>query len=182
MPPILVVDYDPGWPESFAQLRAAIWPLVRDVALSIEHVGSTSVPGLAAKPIIDMTIVVSSGAEVGAVIERLAPAGYLHQGNLGIEGREAFDTSGREPRHHLYAAAQPSVALANHLMVRSYLRQHPEMAHRYGVLKKQLAREFAHDIDRYVDGKTSLILEMLRDAGCPAAHLATIERGNRKTV
>src|SRR5262245_35773883 len=74
---IVLVDYDSAWPEIFQQLRSIVWPVVSDFALSIEHVGSTAVPGLAAKPIIDMSVVIPSQAEVEAAIERLATLGYL---------------------------------------------------------------------------------------------------------
>lgn len=89
---VVVEDYDPAWPRDFELLRQRIWPVLGDFALGIEHVGSTSVPGLAAKPIIDMTIVVASRDEVPMAIERLASLGYVHKGNLGIDDREAFDS------------------------------------------------------------------------------------------
>jgi GrpB-like predicted nucleotidyltransferase (UPF0157 family) len=162
---IVVVDYDPGWPGVFEGLRSEIWPVVEDIALATEHVGSTSVPGLAAKPIIDISVVVPTDADIPAAIERLATLGYVHRGNLGIERREAFDSPERLPRHHLYACPRDSVALANHLAVRDHLRTHPETAHEYGELKKRLAREFPHDIDKYIAGKTDLILKILRAAG-----------------
>jgi GrpB-like predicted nucleotidyltransferase (UPF0157 family) len=75
---VIVEDYDPAWPRDFEMVRQRIWPDVADVALRIEHVGSTSVPGLAAKPIIDMTIVVASRNDVPKTIERLASLGYVH--------------------------------------------------------------------------------------------------------
>lgn len=84
---IEVSDYDPAWPDWFEQVRARVWPAIQDVALRIDHVGSTSVPGLAAKPIIDMDIVVASENEVHPVIERLARAGYRWRGDLGVAGR-----------------------------------------------------------------------------------------------
>jgi GrpB-like predicted nucleotidyltransferase (UPF0157 family) len=177
---IVVVDYDPVWPEVFERLRLDVWPVVSDVALTIEHVGSTAVPGLAAKPIIDMSVVVPTEANIVTAIERLASLGYIHRGNLGVEGREAFASPDGLPAHHLYVCPRNSLALANHLTVRDYLRAHPEVATEYGKLKKRLAREFPHDIDRYIDGKTDLILEILRAAGFPEAQLDTIEQPNRK--
>ena len=78
----VVVDYDEEWPRRFEKLRARIWPVVPDVAIRIEHVGSTSVPGLAAKPIIDMTVVVGGRTDVPLTITRLATLGYRHRGNL----------------------------------------------------------------------------------------------------
>ncbi|MGH9935076.1 MAG: GrpB family protein [Blastocatellia bacterium] len=178
---IVVVDYDPAWPEVFQQLRLKVWPVVGDFALSVEHVGSTSVPGLAAKPIIDMSVVVSSEAEVRLAVKRLATLGYLHRGNLGIEGREAFHPPAGLPAHHLYVCPQGSLGLQNQLAVRDYLRAHREMAQAYGELKKRLAHEFPNDIESYVDGKTDFLLGILREAGLPSDRLKAIEIANRKT-
>ena len=86
MQKVIVVDHDPSWPDIFERLRGGIWPSVAGVAISIEHVGSTSVRGLAAKPIIDMTIVVPGADAVRTVIERLAEIGYRHRGDLGVPG------------------------------------------------------------------------------------------------
>ena len=176
----IVVDYDPSWPEVFERLRAHIWPALSDVALTVEHVGSTSVPGLAAKPIIDMTIVVPTESEIPVAIGRLATLGYVHRGNLGVEGREAFHSPDGLPKHHLYLCPHNSLGLRNHLAVRDYLRSHPETACEYGQLKKRLARDFPHDIDSYIDGKTDLILKILQAANFPTAELDAVERVNRK--
>src|ERR1700722_3643334 len=151
---IVVVDYDPSWPPTFASLRAPVWDAVRDVALAVEHVGSTAVPGLAAKPIIDIDVIVSARAETRAAVDRLAAVGYVHQGNLGIEGREAFESPAGLPAHHLYVCVQGSAALINHLTLRDYLRGHPDRATAYGQLKQQLAAQFPTNIDKYVAGKT----------------------------
>src|SRR5579862_585811 len=86
-----IVDYDPSWPTLFETLRSRLLLVVGDIADSIEHVGSTAVPGLAAKPIIDIDVVVEADTDVSLAIERLAVLGYQHRGDLGIEGREAFD-------------------------------------------------------------------------------------------
>lgn len=177
---IEVVDYDPAWPELFEQLRSRIWAVVNDAAVSIEHVGSTSVPNLAAKPIIDLTVVVETEAGVPLVIERLAALGYVHQGNLGIDGREAFDSPHRRPAHHLYVCARGNLGLVNHLALRDYLRTHPDAARAYGDLKRRLASQFPHDIDRYVEGKTGVILDLLREAGVPPEGLEAIARANQK--
>jgi GrpB-like predicted nucleotidyltransferase (UPF0157 family) len=177
---VVVVDYDPAWPETFDLLRSRIWPAVADLAVAIEHVGSTSVPGLAAKPIIDIDLVVPGTEEIPAVIERLAGVGYEHRGDLGVPGREAFRYMGDLPRHNLYACAADSLALANHLAVRNHLRSFPDVARQYGALKKQLAEQFPYDIDSYVDGKTDTILAILRIAGFQEERLETIERINRK--
>jgi GrpB-like predicted nucleotidyltransferase (UPF0157 family) len=175
---VRVVDYDPGWPALFESLRSSVWQAVADVALSIEHVGSTSVPGLAAKPVIDMDVVVP-GAQIAAAIARLARLGYQHQGDLGVPEREAFRSPRGSPRHHLYVCSANSLALANHLAIREYLRAHPDTARAYGDLKRRLAREYADDADGYTVEKTQFILAVLRGAGFADRALAEIERLNR---
>ena len=100
---VQVVDYDPEWPAVFERVQSYVWPAVSDISLNVEHVGSTSVPGLRAKPVIDACIVVASSSEVPVCIERLASIGYIHRGNLGVPEREAFRHAPDElPRHHLY--------------------------------------------------------------------------------
>lgn len=177
---ITVVDYDPAWPTAFERLRARIWPAVADLATAIEHVGSTSVPGLAAKPVIDLDVVLRSGDHVPEAVARLAALGYGHRGDLGIAGREAFEPPPGAPEHHLYVCPPDSPALANHLALRDRLRGHPDLAAAYGALKQRLARAFAQDIDGYVDGKTGFILDVLRATGFAEDELARIERANRR--
>ncbi|HEV7609852.1 MAG TPA: GrpB family protein [Steroidobacteraceae bacterium] len=176
---ILVVDYDPSWPLTFAALRAPIWQALADIALSVEHVGSTSIPGLAAKPIIDIDAIIASRADMSAAVERLAALGYAHSGTLGIEGREAFE-SPAGPAHHLYVCVQGDIALANHLAIRDCLRRNPARALAYGQLKKQLARQFPADAESYVAGKTDFLVDVLRTAGFPDAALETIRESNRR--
>jgi GrpB-like predicted nucleotidyltransferase (UPF0157 family) len=151
--PIIVVDYDPSWPREFERLRAAIWPALADVATSIEHVGSTAVKGLAAKPVIDLDIV-APAHELATCITRLATLGYQHQGDCGVPQREAFRSPPDPMPHHLYLCASTSPALANHLAIREYLRDNPAEAQAYGDLKKRLALEFSDDRAGYVEAKT----------------------------
>jgi GrpB-like predicted nucleotidyltransferase (UPF0157 family) len=178
--PVVVVDYDERWPALFEELRAFVGPAVADVTLRIEHVGSTSVPGLAAKPIIDMTVVVARRDDVPEAIARLATLGYQHRGNLGIEDREAFDEPAGLPRHNLYVCPEGTIGIVNQVAVREYLRANPEAADRYGELKKRLAAQFPDDIESYVFGKTDFVLDVLRRAGLTRAQLTSIERVNRR--
>lgn len=177
MSPVEISDYDPAWPLVFEGLRARIWPAVSDIALSVEHVGSTAVPGLAAKPIVDMDVVVAPG-QVATGIERLATLGYGHRGDLGVPGREAFRAPAGLPRHHLYLCPADSEALANHLAVRDALRSSPSMARAYGALKRRLADELADDGDGYGAGKTDFLLELLAAAGFSERALDDIRRIN----
>jgi GrpB-like predicted nucleotidyltransferase (UPF0157 family) len=176
--PILVVDYDAEWPHHFETLRARLWPAVADVAIAIEHVGSTSIPGIAAKPIIDLSIVVPSRADVPAAIERLERLGYQHRGDLGVPDREAFNNPEGGPHHNLYVCPQDTIGIVNQVTFRDHLRAHPLDADRYAALKKTLAQR-CENIDAYVAGKTDFVLDVLRRAGLTDEQLATIERANR---
>lgn len=175
---VFVVDYDSSWPDTFEMLRRDVLAAVGDVALSVEHVGSTAVPGLAAKPIIDMDVIVASRDKVPQAIARLRALGYVHRGNLGIKDREAFSSPERLPTHHLYVCLQGSAALENHLLLRDFLRCNPTAVGEYGHLKKQLASEFPSDVESYIAGKTDYILTVLRRAGLPESRLQAIRDAN----
>ena len=125
---IVVVPYDSNWKLQFEAIRSEIQDALCELALSIEHVGSTSVEGLSAKPIIDIDVVIEDESKLQTVIEKLAVIGYEYEGNLGIVGREAFGYTGKEhlQNHHLYVCAKDSPELKRHLTFRDYLRSHKE--------------------------------------------------------
>lgn len=158
-----VVAYDERWVEWFEQVRAAI-----PEGFVVEHVGSTAVPGLAAKPIIDVDVVVASDKEVAAVVAALEQNGWRHEGDLGIPGREAF--KGREdlPVHHLYVVVAGSVPHRDHVDLLAHLRAHPVDAARYGELKRGLAPLLQTDRNAYLIGKSAFIAELLAAARSPA--------------
>ena len=123
--PIEVVDYDPSWPALFEDIAAPLRAVfVGGLLTRIEHVGSTSVPGLPAKPIIDIDVVIPSRADLPEAIARLATLGYVHQGDLGITSRKSFRQPEITPRHNLYVCAEDSPELRRHLAFRDYLRAH----------------------------------------------------------
>ncbi|MGI9625305.1 MAG: GrpB family protein [Longimicrobiales bacterium] len=179
MDDVVVVNYDPEWPQAFEALRSTIWDAVSDIAVSVEHVGSTAVPGLSAKPVIDIDVVVDEGV-VAAGVSRLSSLGYEHRGDLGIPGREAFRSPPDTPRHHLYLCIAGSPALANHLAVRDYLRANPVAASDYSDLKRRLASEHPKDIDSYVEAKSDFLVGILHEVGFAPEALAEIRRMNRK--
>jgi len=172
-------DYDPEWPHTFERIRAHVWPAVQHAAMSLEHVGSTSVPGLRAKPVIDACIVVASRRDIPHVVKALTAIGYVHRGDLGVPGREAFKQPAALPTHHLYASHRGSLSLKNHLGLRDYLRAQPAAAREYGDLKATLARRFPEDMDSYIAGKTEFILGVLRKIGLTDVELAAIRGINQ---
>lgn len=112
------------------------------MAIRIEHVGSTSVEGLAAKPIIDIDVVISDNLKLNSVIKALFKIGYYHEGNLGIEGREAFGYEGKTHllTHHLYVCPQNSKELRRHIFFRDYLKDHPSAKLDYSKIKLEGAK------------------------------------------
>lgn len=176
---VFVTPYNPQWPLWFEQIKAYIWPVISDFAVSVEHVGSTSVEGLAAKPIIDLDVVIPHSRYLPLAIERLATLAYVHRGNLGIEGRDAFQAPQGFLRHHLYVCPKDSLGLRNHLALRDYLRAHPEAVQTYSLLKQQLAEQHPNDIDKYIEGKTEMILGFLRQMGLEPDRLEAIRQQNQ---
>lgn len=163
---IEVVEHDPRWAEWFEQVHAVVWPAVAGVALRIDHVGSTAVPGLAAKPIIDMDVVVASSDDVRPAIERLATIGYRWRGDLGVPGREAFlrPRGIDQPDHHLYLVVEDNRAHLDHWLLRDLLRTDPEARERYAELKRRNAEQADDDMDVYVAAKARFVAELLTRA------------------
>jgi GrpB-like predicted nucleotidyltransferase (UPF0157 family) len=155
--PVIIVAYDPAWPEIFDMLRRRIATALGPVAMAVEHVGSTAAPGLCAKPITDIDVVIPDETDLPAAITGLATIGYAHQDEKGIAGRHAFTAPARLPWHHLYVCAAHSPELRRHLAFRDRLRANPELAAAYGALKQRLAAEYGADRDGYTQAKTSFI-------------------------
>jgi GrpB-like predicted nucleotidyltransferase (UPF0157 family) len=162
-----IVDYRVEWRETFADLKRVLVRTLGSLALGVEHVGSTAVPGLAAKPIIDLDVIIDSREALQRAIVALSELGYLHQGDIGVPGREAFgresndvprDGSGRSwPAHHLYVCDKDNRELQRHLAFRDFLRAHSEYVEQYAQVKRSLARTHGEDRKAYTEGKTQFI-------------------------
>jgi len=173
-----VVPYNPEWKTWFNELRAQIWLHISDVALDMVHVGSTSITGMSAKPIIDIDIVIQSPEALPEIIDRLEKLGYSHVGDLGITGREAFNLDGTPIYpHHLYVCPNDSEALRNHLLLKKHLSENPESFKRYNDLKIYLTKSVVSR-EEYWKSKTLLILEFLRAEGMSTEALEEIKRQN----
>lgn len=160
---IEVVPYNPDWKNEFMKIKTIIYSFVGDLIMGIEHVGSTSVEGLSAKPIIDIDVVISSYVILPDIIESLAKEGYMHEGNMGIEGREAFKRTYDDGfmKYHLYVCPQDGKGYLEHIALRDYLRSNEGARNEYGALKYRLAEKYRCDIDNYIDGKTEFIKRIL---------------------
>jgi GrpB-like predicted nucleotidyltransferase (UPF0157 family) len=175
--PVIVEDYDPRWPQLFETLRSRISAALGSLRVAIEHIGSTAVPGLAAKPIIDIDVLLQSQTDLQHAIERLATLGYEHQGDLGVAGREAFRPPPDVFPHHLYLCSPDSREYGRHIAFRNHLRGNPEDAQAYGLLKKSLANRYGNDRDGYTRAKTDFIEAILRRReGSGSEHFSSAAR------
>ena len=164
---VMVMPYDRAWKTAFEAIKMEIERAVGDLVLGIEHVGSTSVEGLPAKPCIDIDVVIEDYGVFEEVVRRLAEIGYIHEGNLGIPDREAFCYSDKPHlmSHHLYVCPRYSRELHRHITFRDYLRSQPEAVKQYGAVKEEGARLFPDDIEGYIAHKTPCIEELYRQCG-----------------
>lgn len=154
-----VVPYNPIWKIEFEKIKAEIKNALGNLALSIEHIGSTSVEGISAKPIIDIDVIIKDNSVLDDAIEKLSDIGYINEGNLGIEDREAFRCENKSHLmlHHLYVCPKNSKELKRHIAFRDYLRNHPDAAKEYSDIKEQGAKLYTYDIDRYIEHKSGFI-------------------------
>jgi GrpB-like predicted nucleotidyltransferase (UPF0157 family) len=153
--PITVVAYDPQWPSSFAREEARIRGLLGDAVVLLQHVGSTAVPGLAAKPIIDIDLVVPSSAAENAYVPQLVGAGYrliIREPNW--HEHRCFKGPDTNVNLHVFSPGCPEVV--RHRVFRDWLRTHPEDRERYAAVKRALAAR-VDDIRTYADGKDEII-------------------------
>ena len=155
---IFVVDYDPLWPLLFRKEADAISRILGDNLVLIHHIGSTSVPFLAAKPIIDIMPVVKDLSGVDAVSEEFVKLGYEYLGEFGIKGRRYLRKGGQERTHQIHIfQMEDDTNILRHLAFRDYLRSHRDVAMEYAALKKDLAARFPYDMDGYCDGKDAFV-------------------------
>lgn len=178
MKSITISPYSDQWPLQFNELQSLLSKHLKELIIGIEHVGSTSVPGLAAKPVIDLDIIIKDKSRFEEIVAILNTLGYTHEGERGIPGREAF-RGPLYPAHHLYVCLEDSTGLKNHLLFRNYLRSHPEKAKEYGEIKKQLAAQYPDDIDLYVEKKTVFITAVLKETGLDEDNLKDITTQNK---
>ena len=171
MDEVVLAAYDPSWPEIFAGEAEAIRQVLGDVLIGIEHVGSTSVPGLTSKPVIDIVVTVTSLAAGTAAIRALEALGYDCRGENGIPGRLFFRKGAIEFKrtHHLHLIEAGHEQWESMLAFRDYLRSHPGDARRYEELKRALAVKFRDNRSAYTNGKAEFVRAVL----WKAAHSAT---------
>lgn len=156
-----VVPYSEDWPLRFAAVAHDLHRALATVPIvSVEHVGSTAVPGRAAKPVIDIDIIVER-QHVASAISALADVGYVHRGDLGITDREALAAPDDAPRRNVYVCVEGTLHLRNHLAVRAVLRRRSDLRDRYGAVKVELSSDPDMDIVSYLAGKSRVLQDVL---------------------
>lgn len=162
---VVVTQYNDSWDRMFVEEAARIRAVLADELVDIHHIGSTSVSGLKAKPIIDIMPVVKNIERIDSYNEQMTALGYECMGELGMKGRRYFRKGGDNRTHqvHIFQDGNQEDIL-RHLAVRDYLRTHAEEMKRYGELKETLAGQFPKDIEAYMDGKDAFVKELERKA------------------
>ena len=159
----LVTQYQFSWPDDFVKIRNYLETGITHYQ-SIEHTGSTSVPGMVAKPIIDIIIVVQPG-KMNAMIKELSRLGYWNQGDLGCKGREAFDYLPAHiglPTHHLYTCYPNANQLLGHVAFRMFMRENPEWREKLSALKLECDKKYDSNRQQYMDGKKEMVEHIIK--------------------
>ena len=159
---VVVLPYDASWQSAFEKIKDEIEEAIGDLILGIEHVGSTSVEGMSAKPCIDMDVIIKDYSVFAAVVDGLKAIGYIHEGDLGIKDREAFQYLNKPHlmMHHLYVCPYYSEELHRHITFRDFLRHNTEAVKQYSFVKQTAAELFPDEIDKYIEYKTPCIEEL----------------------
>ncbi|MCM6774483.1 GrpB family protein [Nocardia sp. CDC159] len=163
---VRVLESQPGWPKVFEQLASRLWPALGDLAVAIEHVGSTAVPDLPAKPIVDIAVGLAADTQLVDVITTLTPLGYEFRGDKHQDGGWLFVYSTRPLYRvaHVHAVRHGDPQWRRYLMFRDRLRSDPAARRAYAQLKCQLAAQHADDRQAYTSAKNSLITKLLSGA------------------
>ena len=154
---VRVVPYSPEWPRLFEEERGLLESAFGGRALAFEHVGSTSVPGLAAKPVLDLMASVRDLKDVEPCVAPLARVGYTYKGENGLPGRHYFTKGSPLRTHHLHVVTHGGDFWREHLLFRDHLRAHPDEARAYARLKTELSRKFSRDRAAYTEAKAPFI-------------------------
>jgi GrpB-like predicted nucleotidyltransferase (UPF0157 family) len=164
MRPIRIVDYDPIWPALFQAMKAELLAMAGVGIVAIEHIGSTAVPGLAAKPKSDLDTVLVDETAVSDLAAALRASGFRDYGDLHGEGRRLLTREHDAHGLRLYLCLRDNPAHRDRLLFRDHLRRHPERAAEYQSLKRRLAIAAEGDWDLYTGGKAQFIAETIRRA------------------
>ena len=157
---VKVTEYNKDWPLMYEKEAVKLRKIFRSEIIEIYHIGSTSVDGLIAKPIIDIMPVVRDVNRIDDYNTKMIDIGYEPKGENGLPSRRFFQKGGDERTHHIHFYEMGNTEIERHLAFRNYLRTHPDVLKKYGSLKKELSQRFSRDIEAYISGKEQLVSEI----------------------
>lgn len=161
---VIVTAYDERWPAAFEDAAAEICRVLEAGCLDVQHIGSTAVPGLAAKPVIDVLVEVVDIMAVDRFEAEFRKLGYQAKGENGLPGRRYFERGGNERTHHVHCYEQGNPEIIRHLVFRDFLKANPQTAAAYGELKMELAKQYPLNIEQYIKGKQMMVEEIEKKA------------------
>lgn len=159
---VILKDYNKEWSKLFDKEAKLISSIISNYLVNIQHIGSTAIPGIVAKPIIDIAIGIDDLSNIKQIITLLEEGGYEYRGEQGIPDRHLFVKGNEECRtHHIHVMVNTSYDWKKHILFRDYLKSNPKVAKQYSELKKRLAAKFEFDREKYTNGKEEFILGIL---------------------
>ena len=159
-----VVSYNPNWKEMYKEESEKIKNILNDIIIDIHHIGSTAIPGIKAKPVIDILVEVEDIEEVDQYNHKMKELGYEVMGEYGIPKRRFFRKGGNNRTHHIHIFQVGNEEIERHINFKEYLIAHPDKAREYSKLKEKLANKYTYDVENYINGKSDFIKEIDRKA------------------
>ena len=159
-----VVSYNPNWTEIYKEESKKIKNVLSDIIVDIHHIGSTAIPGIKAKPVIDILVEVKDIEAVDQYNNKMEELGYEVMGEYGIPKRRFFRKGGNNRTHHIHIFQVGNEEIERHINFKEYLIAHPDKAREYSKLKEKLTNKYTYDVENYTNGKSDFIKEIDRKA------------------
>ncbi len=159
-----IVSYNPNWKEIYKEESKKIKNVLSDIIVDIHHIGSTAIPGIKAKPVIDILVEVKDIEAVDRYNNKMEELGYEVMGEYGIPKRRFFRKGGNNRTHHIHIFQVGNEEIERHINFKEYLISHPDKAREYSKLKEKLTNKYTYDVENYTNGKSDFIKEIDRKA------------------
>jgi len=162
---VVLRTHNPQWEELFKQEKELISSAIADFLIDIQHIGSTAIPNIVAKPIIDIAVAIDSLDNIEKIIPSLENISFIYRGEQGIPDRHLFVKGGENVRtHHLHVMQKGHYEWDKHILFRDYLKKHPNDAKQYSELKQKLFLKYGNDREKYTEGKSEVIQNIIEKA------------------
>jgi len=159
-----VVSYNPNWKDIYKEESEKIKNVLSDIIIDIHHIGSTAIPGIKTKPVIDILVEVKDIEAVDQYNNTMEELGYEGMGEYGITKRRFFKKGGNKRTHHIHIFQAGNEEIKRHINFKEYLIAHPDKAREYSELKEKLVNKYTYDVENYTNGKNDFIKEIDKKA------------------